>query len=73
MSQAKLTRVQALRAQTEAVHDNLNAEMLALSKITREGLIMAAGRVVTLEREVRLLTAGLVLATVVLVLHVLAL
>lgn len=72
MSQAKFTHVQTLRAQTETVHNDLNAEFLALSKVTREGLLMSAGRIVTLEREVRLLVAGLVLAAAVLVLHVLA-
>jgi len=70
---SKLSHVQTLRAETQGVHRDLNAEMLALSKVTREGILMSAGRIIALEREVRLIVAGLVLAAVVLVLHVLAL
>jgi len=70
---SKLSHVQTLRAETQGVHNDLNAEFLALSKMTREGILMSAGRIIALEREVRLIVAGLVLAAVVLVLHVLAL
>jgi len=59
MSQAKLTHVQTLREETKTIHNDLNAEMLALSKITREGLLMTASRVVALEHAQRLLVAAL--------------
>lgn len=63
MSQAKLSHVQNLRQETKSIHNDLNAEMLALSKVTREGLLRMAGRVVALERERRLIVAELVLLT----------
>lgn len=63
MSQAKLTHVQRLHQGNAALHDDLNAEFLALSKFTREALLIAARRILILERQQRIAAIGLLAAS----------
>jgi hypothetical protein len=66
MSQTKLTHVQQLHKGNAALHDDLNAEFLALSKFSREALLIAARRILILERQQKFVVVALLCVAAVL-------